>query len=74
MKHFCFSVTDRSYEGGRYKDEATDSHHHHHNNNDDSHRQPYTPTSESSFQHHVNKLDERFGQTYNARHKGRIEI
>ncbi|UJR25631.1 hypothetical protein I4U23_006983 [Adineta vaga] len=47
-----------------YKSEATD-----YNNNDTSNHDSSTPTSRSSFQNHLNKLDERFGQTYNARHK-----
>jgi hypothetical protein len=65
----CFSI-DRSYDDNRYKDEVTEHCHHH---NDDNHQHDYTPASRSSFQNHLNTLDERFGQTYNARRKGKIK-
>ncbi|CAF4541753.1 unnamed protein product [Rotaria sp. Silwood2] len=52
-----------SYHGNRYKDKIID------NNNYDNHQQEYSPTSTSPFQVHLDRLDERFGQNSNARHK-----
>ncbi len=42
-------------------------------NNNDNHQPDYAPASKASFQNHLNRLDERFGQTYNARNKGKIQ-
>jgi hypothetical protein len=63
-----FFLIDRSYQANRYKDEVTDSN----NNHADTHQHEYTPASKSSFQNHLNRLDERFGQTYKTRNKGNI--
>ncbi|CAF1629870.1 unnamed protein product [Adineta ricciae] len=46
-----------------YKSEATDY------NNNDTYNHDSTPKSNCSFENHLNRLDERFGQTYNARTK-----
>jgi len=62
-----FFIIDRSSQSNRYQDKVTDY------NNNDNHRQDYTPASKGSFQNHLNRLDERFGQTYNARNKGKIQ-
>ncbi|CAF4726087.1 unnamed protein product [Rotaria sp. Silwood1] len=51
-----------SYHGNQYKDKITD-------NNDDNHQPKYTPTSTTPFQVHLDRLDERFEQNSNARHK-----
>lgn len=59
--HSINFLLDRSYQNNRYRDETTDS----------SHHQDYTSPSKTSFQSHLNRLDERFGHTYNARPKGK---
>ncbi|CAF0856407.1 unnamed protein product [Rotaria sordida] len=57
------SMSDcHSCHGNRYKDKITD-------NNNENYQQEYTPASKTSFQAHLNRLDERFGQNFNARYK-----
>lgn len=42
--------------------------------NYDNHRPLDAPGVKPSFQAHLDHLDERFGQTHNPRHRGKVKI
>jgi len=60
-------LIDCTYPGSRFKDEVTEYYY-----GNDDHR--HTPVSKPSFDKHLQTLDERYGQTYNTRNKGKMNI